>query len=129
MATAAPPELRRACADALAEAVDALRLTELRFRGELTAELQRAIAAQPDLAELHVTSERIGALDGLAPASALRRITLCELVSPGLVTLDSLAALRSCKNLDTLALYVLQGLDEADVRKLFDDRVAITVRR
>ena len=126
---AAPQELRRACADAIAEAIDALRLTELRFHGDLTDELQRAIAAQPDLVELHVTNNRIGALDMLASAPALRRIKLCELSSPGLVTLDTLAALRGCKKLDTLELYVLRGPDEADVRKLFGDRVAVTMRR
>lgn len=123
-----PSELRQACADAVADAISVLRLHSLQFEGELTPDLARAIAAQPDLVDLRVTWHRIGDLSGLAGAPALRRVVLCELRSPGLVTLESLAPLRDCPRLASLELLVHSGLDEAEVQELLGDKVAVKLR-
>jgi hypothetical protein len=124
-----PAGLRRDCAAAVAAAIGTLRLRSLELEGEFTPELGRAVAAQPDLTDLQVSSHRIGDVGELAAAPALRRLLLSELRTPGLMTIDTLAPLRACPRLESLELYVHEGLDVADVQKLFGDRVVVTVRR
>jgi hypothetical protein len=98
-----PADLRRASADALADAIGALRLRSLNFEGEFSDELARAVAAQPDLADVYITTSHLGDLSPLANAPALRRLRV-DLTSPG-PTLDSLAPLRHCRHLESLTVW------------------------
>jgi hypothetical protein len=130
-----PVELRRECANAIADAIQTLRLVELRFTGKLTPELQHAIATHAELAELEFPSlgaAELDALAELAKAPSLRRLRLVDASIPTRLSPDLLAPLRQCRSLQRLELFVVDvrgkpPFDDAAVRALLGPDVALHV--
>jgi Leucine Rich repeats (2 copies) len=119
-------EEQRAAADAVAAAIAKLRLRDLSLFGPLSPSLMKALAEQPDLEVLVLSSNRISDLTGLAQLPGLRSLTLSENGSPGDLTLDALRPLGASPGLRTLRIHAFD-LDASAVKGLFPKHVSITV--
>ncbi len=131
-----PASERAAAADAVAEALGTLRLQRLSYYGAVLGPLPQAIAAQPDLAWLSLTTGSFGQQDlaEIAKAPALHFLRLSTDAIGNTLPVETFAPLRQSRSLRTFQLYVNEergapGLDEAALQKQLGDGVTLRVQR
>ncbi|MEO6594085.1 MAG: hypothetical protein ABIP94_04970 [Planctomycetota bacterium] len=124
-----PPEaVRAASADALAEALGALRLATLHYAGEMNNTLARSIGLQSELTELRLQCYRVGSLVEVARAPLLRHLAIGEFAAAPSLRVEDLAPLTGCRRLRRVELSV-PGIEAVAVRSLLGEGITVEVIR
>lgn len=114
--------------DALAEALASLRLQSLRLSGALTESLVQQLATQPDIAQLHINSSRLPAIDALATMPRLADFSLAISAVPAGVGLADLRPLATCKTLRRLELRLPNTtIERAQLAEVFGKDVELVL--